>query len=825
MFERVQRTRAGAPVVSGDQHDVGEGLRDPGRDRADARLAHQLHVHSGIRIRTLQVEDELLQVFDRVDVVVGWWTDQTDARGRMTGLRNPRVHLVRRQLSALAGLRPLRHLDLDVGRMRQVHARHAEAAGGDLLDRAATFGVEQTRGVFASLPRVALGPESVHGNCEVLVRLRADRAVAHGAGREAADDGCDGLHLVDGHRGPHPRAQRQQATQRHEVLGLLVDEARVVAEDVVAAGLGRVLQLEDRFGIEEMRRPVAPPLVLAAGCETLMSGGRAIVGVGVVMTGRAFGRDDLDADAAEESRGAGEVLVDELLAEPDRFEGLRAGVGADDADAHLRHDLEHALTERFVQVADGLLRCHRRDHPAAHQLFDALHGEVGVDRRRSVADQESDVVHFAHVAGFDDDADLHAIAFANEVVVHRREHEQRRNRGQVGVGVAVGEHDEHRAVIDRGIDFEAHLDQAFLHGLRSVVDPVQTADRRGRRAARPRIDVLDLRELVVVDHRKIEDDLACVLGSRVEQVALGSEAYRQRGDDLFADRIERRVGDLSEGLGEVVEQQPGALRQNGDGSVRPHSSQWLHTIARHRHEQNAHLLFGVPEGALTACDGCRSVHDVFALGEICEVDPPLVEPLAPRHRRRELTLDLVVFDESTCRGVDQKHLARAQSSLSHHAFGCDVEYADLARQYDEPVVGDEVPTGAQPVAIERRTDQIAVGEDERGGAVPRFHDHRVVLVEVASVGVDIDLVLVRLGHHHHHRVWQRPAGQIQEFDDLIERRGVARPSRVDREDRIEIAEQLRLQLRFARVHPVAVAPDRVYLAVVCDHPEGLRERP
>ena len=116
VLERVQRARARAAVVARDEDDVGEGLRGARGDRADARLAHELHVHARLRVRPLQVEDELLEVFDRVDVVVRRRRDEADAGGRVPGARDPRVHLGRRQLAALAGLRALGELDLEVGR-------------------------------------------------------------------------------------------------------------------------------------------------------------------------------------------------------------------------------------------------------------------------------------------------------------------------------------------------------------------------------------------------------------------------------------------------------------------------------------------------------------------------------------------------------------------------------------------------------------------------------------------------------------------------------------------------------------------------------------
>ncbi len=63
---------AGAAVVARDEDHVGVGFRDPGGDRADARLGDQLDVHAGRRVGVLQVEDQLRQILDRVDVVVRW---------------------------------------------------------------------------------------------------------------------------------------------------------------------------------------------------------------------------------------------------------------------------------------------------------------------------------------------------------------------------------------------------------------------------------------------------------------------------------------------------------------------------------------------------------------------------------------------------------------------------------------------------------------------------------------------------------------------------------------------------------------------------------
>jgi hypothetical protein len=153
-------------------------------------------------------------------------------------------------------------------------------------------------------------------------------------------------------------------------------------------------------------------------------------------------------------------------------------------------------------------------------------------------------------------------------------------------------------------------------------------------AARRRVDVLDLGELIVVDDRKVEHDLVGMRRGGSQEVALRAEVQRHRRDHFFPDGIEGRVGDLGELLGEVVEQQPRAVRQHGDGRVGTHGAQRFRAVLRHRRDQDAHLLLGVTESPLAPGDGCRRVHDVLAVREVLEVDPTVLQPFAPTVRRR-----------------------------------------------------------------------------------------------------------------------------------------------------------------------------------------------
>ena len=133
VLDRRERAGAGAPVVAGDEDVVGVGFGHAGGDRANPALGHQLDPHLGPRVRRLQVVDQLGQVLDAVDVVVGRGRDQGDAGDGVTQAGDHGRHLVRRELPALAGLGALGDLDLQLLGVLQVLRRDPEARGRHLL--------------------------------------------------------------------------------------------------------------------------------------------------------------------------------------------------------------------------------------------------------------------------------------------------------------------------------------------------------------------------------------------------------------------------------------------------------------------------------------------------------------------------------------------------------------------------------------------------------------------------------------------------------------------------------------------------------------------
>ena len=555
MLDRVERGRAGAAVVAGDQHHVGMAFGHTGRDRADAELGDELDVDAGLGVGHLRVVDQLLQVLDRIDVMVRRRGDQLHAGRGMTHLGDPRRHLGAGQVAALARLGALGELDLQVGGVHQVVAGHAEARGGDLLDAADAQRVVDPVVGFAALSGVGARADHVHRDGERLVRLLRDRAVAHRAGGEALDDLAGRLDLVDRDR-LAGRLEPHQAAQRHQTVRRAVDMRRVPLEHAVVAALRGLLEQEDGLRVVQMVLAGAPPLVVAAGGQLVMRGDGPLVRIRhAVAAGHLLG-DLVQSDAADLRGGAGEVPVDDGLVQADRLEQLGAAVAHDGGDAHLAHDLEHAGRQCIGEVLHSGYGVHLKV-AATRQVFDGFESQVRVHRCRAIGDKQRHMVDLAHIAGLDHHGDLRTGMAAQQVMLHCGGKQQGRDRPPCVVGVTVGKHQEVLAFGNGLVDFGEDLVQAFLQCLAAASDLIQALDHIRLVIASQQlglVQTLELCHLVGVEHRKRNEDLLGVQLAVRQQIRLGTDGGFKAGDDFLALPIQRRIGDLCELLGEVVEQ-------------------------------------------------------------------------------------------------------------------------------------------------------------------------------------------------------------------------------------------------------------------------------
>ena len=203
VLDRRERRCPRPAGVAGQMDVVGTGLGDPGRDRTDAAAGDELDADPGGRVDRPQVGDELGEVLDRVDVVVRRRADVRDARLAASEGGDVRRRLAARQLAALAGLRALGHLDLELLGPGQIRRGHAEPGGRDLLDPGVgPFAVRARRvpgRVLAALAGVRCAAGPLDPDRQGPVGLGAQRADAHRRDDEAADDRGSGLDGREGH--------------------------------------------------------------------------------------------------------------------------------------------------------------------------------------------------------------------------------------------------------------------------------------------------------------------------------------------------------------------------------------------------------------------------------------------------------------------------------------------------------------------------------------------------------------------------------------------------------------------------------------------------
>ena len=185
--------------------------------------------------------------------------DQRRVRLRAPQPRDVIHHLDGRNLPAFAGLRSLRHLDLQLAGGEQIRRRHAEARRRHLLGRAvapiAGAGLFIALRILTAFAAVAAGADAVHRFGQRAMRFRTQRAHRHGRGKEARPDSLDRLDLVD--RDWRLRREVQQIANRHR---------RTVVHQRRELRVGVRLLLFDRM-VELLHQRRVPRVVIAVAAE------------------------------------------------------------------------------------------------------------------------------------------------------------------------------------------------------------------------------------------------------------------------------------------------------------------------------------------------------------------------------------------------------------------------------------------------------------------------------------------------------------------------------------------------------------------------------
>src|ERR1700730_13750403 len=132
-----------------------------------------------------------------------------------------------------------------------------------------------------------------------------------------------------------------------------------------------------------------------------------------------FFGNDIEADAADTRRSPGEVAIDEILIETNRFEHLRAAIALNGRDSHLGNDFHHPLVNGLDEIRDGLLAFHAVKCALMNQLVNAFEGEIGIDGRGPISEQQSEVMHLAGFAALNHETNLRARPLTDQMMMNR----------------------------------------------------------------------------------------------------------------------------------------------------------------------------------------------------------------------------------------------------------------------------------------------------------------------------------------------------------------------------------------------------------------------
>ena len=828
MPDRVARRGTRAAVMTADQDLVGSTLGHTGGDGADAGLADQLDRHARAGVGVLKVKDQLCQVLDRVNIVVRRRRNQADAGRGLTDLGDPGVDLLTGQVTTLAGLGALGHLDLNLEGAAQVAARHAKARACYLLDRGVLGVAVGQRGlatrILAALARVGTAMQAVHGDSHALVRLFADGAIRHGAGVKAADDVERRLHLVERHRGAAAGIKVEQVAQAHGTAGA-VQASAVLLKGVVAVLTAGGLQQVDSLRIDQVilaaeRAPLGQAQCgQLIGSRTLKDGERGVVALVLLAL------NVLDTHTAHTAHRAGEVRVDELRRKAHGLEDLRRMVALHRGDAHLGHDGDDAGGRSLVVVGDALLGRHVQV-AACRQITDARMCVVRIDAARGVAHQCRKVVRGHGVATLHHQVGKGTHAGADQVVVHAAHGEQRRHGYLARSGTIAQHHDVH-AIAHRCLNVLCKLLERSLQRALAGIAAVHGTETAGLKAHA--VDGADAVEFLLVEQRALQANQLAGRTGVLEQVAVVAQVECGRGDHVLAQGIDRRIRDLGEQLIEVVKERTRLLGQAGQRCVDAHRGERGLALLSHGTHDLVDVIPVVAElshahggGHLGVLGGrCRN-----GLVERVDGQRLLGNPITVGLFLGVTGAQLVVVDHAAAGKVDLEHLARPQTAARQDVLGAHLDGAHLACQHKTTVARHIIAGGTQAITVEGGAQGTAIGKGDSGRTVPRLHEHGLVSVVGAALLTQTVVVVPRLGQQHGRGARERTTVHDQELKHIVQNRGIGALAVDDGHHALKIVLQHgAVQVGLAGANPVDVALEGVDLAVVDDKAVGVRTLP
>ncbi len=171
-----------------------------------------------------------------------------------------------------------------------------------------------------------------------------------------------------------------------------------------------------------------------------------------------------EVDALDPAGSANKAAINHIFSQTHGFEDLCATVGLQCGDAHLGHNLEHALGNRFLVGGNhvAFVRVIFAQQTVQLCLPDRLKGHVGVDGVGAITYQQTVVMYFTRFTSLDDQADLGALVSTNQVVMHGTGGYQGADRSAILADLAVRQDNKGKTIGDGLAGFLANAVQTGL---------------------------------------------------------------------------------------------------------------------------------------------------------------------------------------------------------------------------------------------------------------------------------------------------------------------------------------------------------------------------
>jgi hypothetical protein len=316
-------------VVTRDEDMVSLGFGHTRSDDTNTSLGDKLYGYTSAGVGALEIVDQLLEILNGVNVVVGRRTDETDTRRGVTGLSNGARDLVARKLTTLTRLSTLSHLDLELVGIGKVVGGNTETSGSDLLDRRAhgvtVLHTQAALRVLTTLTSVGLTAKAVHSNSKGRVGLHGNGSVGHGTSDEAAHNVGPRLDLVDGDGSTVIEVEVKETTEG-AVLDALVLSNRVCLVRLVVLGADGILDVGHGSGVVDVRLTSVTPMVLASLSKTgnLDDGARWVT---PLVESESVGSNQLECHTLDTGSSSSEASVNDRVIKTKNLENLSTLVG------------------------------------------------------------------------------------------------------------------------------------------------------------------------------------------------------------------------------------------------------------------------------------------------------------------------------------------------------------------------------------------------------------------------------------------------------------------------------------------------------------------